>query len=112
MEQWIVLLGIVVGLFILAAVLKTVLGLVFRYLLFVAITLLIYQQRRGGEVLDWLTTELAVEIGLVALLSFAFTSLVAATALRGTRLRILIVPVLGFASALLLSQWVTQWTML
>lgn len=101
MEQLTFWFVVVVVLFVAVSVIKTVLGLVLRYVLFVAAAVLVYQERFGTEIASWMTRTIATEIATVAGLAFAMTSVIGFFAFRNSRLRFVLLPAIGLAATLL-----------
>ncbi|MBB4660061.1 hypothetical protein [Parvularcula dongshanensis] len=103
-DTLLILGAVVLGLFVLAVVLKTVIGLAFRYLLFVGVALFIYQGRYGTEVMAWMTRDLAVEIASIAGAAFVSTWVIGALFLRRTRKRVFLLAAIGILMTLLFAE--------
>ena len=89
------LLAVVIALFVAVLVIKSVLSLLVRYALFVAVALLAFTHERGPDIRGWLGGEEAVQVALVAGAAMVGTGLVSALLLRRARFRALLVPLVG-----------------
>lgn len=96
MEQpWIIILAVIVGLFVLAEVLKTVMGLALRFVVFSVMSVVVFQSQ-AGVALDPVNTEQLIFVATVAALAFGITTGLIYTVFRKSRAKILLLPILGF----------------
>lgn len=85
-----------IGLFVVASVMKAVLGLAFRFLVFVGLSVATWQMQLGTRDLDYTDPQLLVGFGICAAISFGITLALMATVARKVPVKLLVVPVLGF----------------
>lgn len=107
MQTWVWALGAATGLFVLTSVLKTAIGIAVRYLIFVLLAGVLFQAQRGGEV-DFVSPEILSSLATIGALSFAFTLGVMAVLFRNSRFKVLLFPMVGFATTFAATAMVTQ----
>ena len=89
------LLVAVAALFVAVLVLKSLIGLAARYLLFVAVAVLVFRERLGWTGADLLDADRAMTVAMVALGALFGTKLIAFALFKQSRWRYLLTPVTG-----------------
>ena len=95
MDGWFVLIAIVVALLFAASAVRTVMGTLVRYILFVVFAALIYQQQIGEQDFGWLNLEIGQQLVAIAAVSLLATAAVIYGFFRRSRLKPVLWPVLG-----------------
>lgn len=89
------LLMVVIGLFVAVLFLKAVVGVAVRYILFLAVALLVFEQRYGPDIADWLDGERATQMAIVAGIALVATKAAGILVFRDSRWRFVLTPVAG-----------------
>ncbi|MEM9234520.1 MAG: hypothetical protein AAGA69_09840 [Pseudomonadota bacterium] len=107
METWAWILLAAIGLFLATSLLKAVVGFAAQYLIFVALAGLIYQGQTGAEA-SFLDVKVMSTIATIGALAFAFTLGVMAVLFRNSRFKLVLFPMVGFATTFAAAAMVTQ----
>lgn len=116
LESWIWVLLAAVVLFLMMSVLKTIVGLVFQYIMFVVLAGILYhiQTNEDASFNDFsefqylFNLETLSTLATIAGISFAFTYGMVALLFRNSKLKSLIYPVIGFGATFVATAMVTQ----
>lgn len=107
MENWVLILGAVVALILATTLLKTAVGLVIRYAIFVGLAGILYEAQTHGEV-ELISPEVLSELAIIGALSLVATLGIMAVLFRNSRFKLVLFPLVGFGTTFAAAAMVTQ----
>ena len=102
-QNWLVAAALAVGVIVVGMVLKTFIGAIVRYLMFIGFAAIVYKMQTEAPDYSFVTLEFLPQLAAIAAMAFVPTLVIHLLFLRRSRLGVLLFPVIGFGMVFAIS---------